>query len=513
MFIVKWNPEGDVIWSTFLGGSGSDVLYSVAIDKNDDIIVAGRTESLDIIVADDASQINNLGNSDFYLAKFTTDGEYVWSTYWGGNRAEIQCRMVIDETGNIYLGGTTSSTGKNTLENIILPTNEDAIYTEVGKPSTDEETYYTTYISKFTQDGKYIWGTYFGNRGDVSEVLTGLDVFKDEVAFSWDLWGYRATKDGNHIFAIVTEDAEQKEGITIEGQWNNTGWQTQVFKIDTAGTTLKYGTFYAGDDCISRNIKYDNEGNLILHVATNRDITKKDSVFKSTGNLVFVKYNRKNELEWDFGFGCFDRGFETYDFDLDENNVLWTVGRTSCKNIEKGINPFPTDRDTSGGATGLIFIIDLNNYKHWFSYYDLGNRDNNDVSVRKNILYTSGATETLRTKINDKLGAFYNQTIFGFFISIDLNDIIEYMNPTDSIDPNDTINLNSYIIYYPNPVNDFLYFKNIEKINSIKIIDLVGKEYLNLTDVKSNEINVSRLSVGVYFLIINEEKVFKIIKR
>ncbi len=116
MFIVKWNPEGDVIWSTFLGGSGSDVLYSVAIDKNDDIIVAGRTESNDIIVSDDASQKDYKGASDFYLAKFTTDGEYVWSTFWGGNRAEMQCRMVIDETGNIYLGGTTSSTGKNTLK-------------------------------------------------------------------------------------------------------------------------------------------------------------------------------------------------------------------------------------------------------------------------------------------------------------------------------------------------------------------------------------------------------------
>ncbi len=116
MFIVKWNPEGDVIWSTFLGGSGSDVLYSVAIDKNDDIIVAGRTESNDIIVSDDASQKDYKGASDFYLAKFTTDGEYVWSTFWGGNIAEIQCRMVIDETGNIYLGGTTSSTGKNTLK-------------------------------------------------------------------------------------------------------------------------------------------------------------------------------------------------------------------------------------------------------------------------------------------------------------------------------------------------------------------------------------------------------------
>jgi hypothetical protein len=518
MFIVKWNPEGDVIWSTFLGGSGSDVLYSVAIDKNDDIIVAGRTESFDIIVSDDAPQLENKGGSDFYLAKFTTDGEYVWSTYWGGERAEMQCRMVIDEVGNIYLGGNTTSSSMTTREDAYQK-NMDKEYVLNGEWQTKSG----VYLAKFTPEGKYNWGTYFSTgterRDDPmkpkfslswTEVLTGIDVYKDEIAFSWDLETY-FLRNGEPIpeFVIVTDDAEQKEGV------GNAGWQTQIFKIDTAGTTLKYGTFYCGDNSLSRNIKYDKYGNLILHVATLREKPKKDSVFKSSGHLVFVKYNRNNDLEWDFGFGCFDldKGSICYDFDIDENNVLWTAGRTSCKNIEKGINPFPTDRDTSGGTTGLIFIIDLNNYKHWFSYYDLGGRDNNDVSVSNNILNTSGATETLRTKIDNKLGTFYNQTTIGFFISIDLNDIINYMNPTDSVNPNDTLNPNNEILFYPNPVKDYIYLKNVEKIKSIKIIDLVGKEFINITEIKSNEINVSQLSVGVYFLVINEDKVFKIIKR
>lgn len=234
---------------------------------------------------------------------------------------------------------------------------------------------------------------------------------------------------------------------------------------------------------------------------------------KNEGYFCFVKFNRKNELEWDFAFNCLGDGGSHYDFDIDENNVLWTAGRTSCKNIEKGENPFPTNRDTSGGPTGLIFILDLNNYKHWVSYYDLGGRDNNDVSVRNNLINTSGATETLRTKINNKFGTFYNQTTIGFFISIDLNDIIKDMNPTDSVNPNDTLNPNNEILFYPNPVNDFIYINNINLTKSIKIIDIEGKEYIKIKELKRKEINVSQLSIGVYFLVINEEKVFKFIKR
>jgi hypothetical protein len=239
MFIVKWNPEGDVIWSTFLGGSGADVLYSVAIDKNDDIIVAGRTESTDIIVSDDASQKVNIGGSDFYLAKFTTNGKYVWSTFLGGSLNEIQSKIVLDENGYIYMGGTTGSTGANGKPNISLPTKENALMTHVNKFTQDGQ-YVTVYISKFTPEGKYIWGTYFGNDlWNITEVLTGIDVYKDEIAFSWDLGGYRLHA-GKHQFAIVTEDAEQKTGVIKAGSTESEGWQTQVFKIDTAGTTLKY---------------------------------------------------------------------------------------------------------------------------------------------------------------------------------------------------------------------------------------------------------------------------------
>jgi hypothetical protein len=508
MFIVKWNPDGDVIWSTFLGGSGSDVLYSVAIDKNDDIIVAGRTESTDIIVSDNAPQLKNNGGSDFYIAKFTNDGDYVWSTYWGGDKEEMQCRMVIDEVGNIYLGGNTTSE--------TMTTREDAYQRSMDKEyvlNNEWQTKSGVYLAKFTNEGKYNWGTYFATgtyrRPDpleakmslsLTEILTGIDVYKDEIAFSWDLEQYFVRGDDTlplPEFLIVTDDAEQKEGV------KNTGWQTQVFKMDTAGTTLKYGTFYSGDDCISRNIKYDKDGNLILHVATLRDIPKKDSVFKSTGHLVFVKYNKKNELEWDFGFGCLDRGLETYDFDIDENNVLWTAGVTSCNDLEQSINAFPSKWGPDGGS-GFIFVLDLVNYRHWSSYIDLGLNNSFSIEVFKEQLLVSGCNRLQRIK-----NAFQSDTKdrnieSGFAIILDMKNVFNYED-TSGIDTTKVIY--DYFYYLE---NDKLIINSKDSINNIKIVDLNGRQLFQDKYYSNTiEIDKTKYSKGVYFVIINEKKILK----
>ncbi len=531
MFIVKWNPEGDVIWSTFLGGSSVDVLYSVAIDKNDDIIVAGRTESTDIIVSENAPQLENKGGSDFYLAKFTTNGEYIWSTYWGGDKEEMQCRMVIDEVGNIYLGGNTTSETMATRENAYQRTLDKTwllngeTYKKMG-----------VYLAKFTPEGQYNWGTYFATRTKYydsngsqysicwDEILTGIDVFEDEIAFSWDLETYHVRK-GDSVplpeYLILTDDAEQKEGV------KNAGWQTQVFKIDTSGTTLKYGTFYAGEQNSSKMIKYDNLGSLYLLVGTStlRKTPRKDSLFKNIdeGRITFVKYSKNNKLDWDFGFSCYEGWGEMYDFDIDENNVLWTAGVTSCNDLEQSINAFPSKWGPEGGS-GFIFVLDLNEYKHWTSYIDLGLNNSFSIDVFKDQLLISGCNRLQRvknafqpdTKDRDLPSGFAiilnMKNVFNYEVPKDSLDPIDTLDPVDSTDINDTLNPIDEILIYPNPVNDYLFLKNVEKIKSIKIIDIVGKEYVNLKDIKNKEINVSHLSIGVYFIIINEEKIFKILK-
>jgi len=68
---------------------------------------------------------------------------------------------------------------------------------------------------------------------------------------------------------------------------------------------------------------------------------------------------------------------------------------------------------------------------------------------------------------------------------------------------------------YPNPVSDIINFSGFSEINSIKIVDLSGRTIINQNsaDTQTPTVDVSQLSNGVYFAIVNENENIKFIKK
>jgi hypothetical protein len=166
----------------------------------------------------------------------------------------------------------------------------------------------------------------------------------------------------------------------------------------------------------------------------------------------------------------------------------------------------------------------LNEYKHWTSYIDLGLNNSFSIDVFKDQLLISGCNRLQRvknafqpdTKDRDLPSGFAiilnMKNVFNYEVPKDSLDPIDTLDPVDSTDPNDTLNPNNDIIFFPNPVNDIIYLGKIDSVKSIRVVDLLGKEFINIKEINSNQINLSNLSIGVYFIIINEEKIFKILK-
>lgn len=83
-----------------------------------------------------------------------------------------------------------------------------------------------------------------------------------------------------------------------------------------------------------------------------------------------------------------------------------------------------------------------------------------------------------------------------------------------------TENLNVSEFLYPNPVDNYLEIKSINNfqeynLEQIKILNNLGKDLTNLINIQENKIDVSNLSTGVYYLLLNKEnskKSFKFIK-
>lgn len=116
VFVLKLNSNGNsLLFSTFLRGSNNESPISIKLDVNGDVYLAGCTESSDFPVTTGAyDQIYN-GNLDVFVTRINSTGSgLVFSTYIGESDYETFANyhggMALDNNGNVYVAGQTSST-------------------------------------------------------------------------------------------------------------------------------------------------------------------------------------------------------------------------------------------------------------------------------------------------------------------------------------------------------------------------------------------------------------------
>ena len=109
-FAAKIGPYGeDLIYSTYLGGSGQDRANSIAVDRLGNVYIAGETSSVDFPVIDALQGILN-GKTDAFLSILKPEGKKVArSTYLGGGGQDTGKGIAVDFYGFSYLTGLTYS--------------------------------------------------------------------------------------------------------------------------------------------------------------------------------------------------------------------------------------------------------------------------------------------------------------------------------------------------------------------------------------------------------------------
>ncbi len=117
-FVVKLNPPGtSILFSTYLGGLGEDEGYSIALDADRNVYVTGKTASSNFPTLNPISTINS-GGDDVFITKFDTDGNLLYSTYLGGSSNDDGRGIAVDTVGNAYITGVTQSSDFPTVSPI-----------------------------------------------------------------------------------------------------------------------------------------------------------------------------------------------------------------------------------------------------------------------------------------------------------------------------------------------------------------------------------------------------------
>ncbi len=120
--LSKLNEDGsDLLWSTYIGGSGAEYVHSIVVNGFNSVIVLGKTASTDYPTSTNAFQDSLGGAQDIcitvlsdsgdsligstYIGGADNDGQNVISSSYSGFKGEVVC----DVYSNVFIASTTSS--------------------------------------------------------------------------------------------------------------------------------------------------------------------------------------------------------------------------------------------------------------------------------------------------------------------------------------------------------------------------------------------------------------------
>jgi Beta-propeller repeat/HYDIN/CFA65/VesB-like, Ig-like domain len=278
-FVTKLNATGSaLVYSTFLGGAGSDMATGIAVSSSGDAYVVGTTTSSNFPTTTGAFQTIYGGNGDAFVTQLNSSGNaIVYSSYLGGHGADFGQAIAVDTSGNAYVTGSTQSNDFPAV-NALQATPAGGSDAFVAKVNFDGSALlYSTYLGGFDADfgqgikvdssgNAYVTGYTFSpnfptsspfqgaNAGAPDAFVSKIDSTGSALVFSTYLGG----SGDDRGFGIAIDSAGD---VYIAGQSQSadfpttfTAFQVQsagagdafVAKLNPSGLNLVYSTYLGG---------------------------------------------------------------------------------------------------------------------------------------------------------------------------------------------------------------------------------------------------------------------------
>jgi uncharacterized protein (TIGR03437 family) len=219
-FAMKLDPSGTkIVYSTYLGGSGTDTATGIAVDGSGRAYVTGTTTSFDFPVLN-AMQPRAAGLHDGFVSVLDPSGAHlVWSTYLGGSGDDAVSAIALDPAGNVHLTGYTSS--------------GDFPIRQASQPSLLGGR--MPFAAKVKGDGSgLIFSTYFGGSGGDSSYAVAADA-----AGNTYITGRTLSTDMPTLNAIQPGMAGSSDAFVAS--WNGQTGALQYSTYLGSGYSLEYG--------------------------------------------------------------------------------------------------------------------------------------------------------------------------------------------------------------------------------------------------------------------------------
>ncbi len=248
-FAARFSPDGEVIWSTYFGGNDEENGNDIIVDQNDDIIIIGEAYSVDCPITPGFYQDSIAGSDDFLLIKMDSSGNLIYATVLCGTSDDDGRKVGMDHEDNIYIIGDVTSTD--------FPTTPGAFQSTKGG---DHE----AVITKYDQSGSLIWSSYLG--GDSSEYVYGIAV------------------DYEGIVYVLGETGSTDFPVTANAHQSTKGFDDDMFisTFDSVGNVI-WSTYYGGNaDDDAAELRFHNHKLYVLGQVESTDLDITSDALQST---------------------------------------------------------------------------------------------------------------------------------------------------------------------------------------------------------------------------------------
>ena len=224
-FLAKLTTTGDLLWAGQIGGSGTTLVRSVAVDSSDNILVAGFFDgTLEI----GANKVPSTGNLDAFVAKLGPDGSPIWVRTFGDAAEQRATAVVAADSDSVVVTGYFL--GK----------------IDFGLGASEQASSYRPFLAKLDAAGMTTWALTFPGSGGVKPSAITADaafnlVFTGELSGTVDFGTGSLSNQQNGTDTFLA-------GVDAQGQniWSRSTGPTQVRALASTGDghTLFCGGFF-----------------------------------------------------------------------------------------------------------------------------------------------------------------------------------------------------------------------------------------------------------------------------
>lgn len=217
----------NMLWCTYLGGTGDDAVYSIDLDSAYNLLVCGGTNSLNFPTTTGAYQTTYGGGAaDGFVSKLSSDGKRLMaSTFVGSNKYDQLYFVRTGRHDEVFLFGQTKATGATMIYNAGYSVYNSGMLLVRMLPDLSARQ----------------WSTVFGTSGRVnlSPTAFAADICNRVYAAGWgrDFVGYNGMQ-------WYTGGTHAMETTTGAFQDSTDGQDFYIISLDADANTLEYATFF-----------------------------------------------------------------------------------------------------------------------------------------------------------------------------------------------------------------------------------------------------------------------------